>query len=515
VHPVSCRLSILCLALGLESCSTPAPPVSPETTPRPNLLFVLADDHSVEAVSCYGGRLAGLARTPHLDALAAEGMRFEDALCSNSICVPSRASLLTGQYSHVNGVTSLPHALDPEVRHVGHALQAAGYVTALIGKWHLKSEPAGFDHWEILPGQGRYHDPVFLRKGVAGRTTYPGFSTDVVTDLALDWLEERDRTKPFCLFTQFKNCHEPWDHAARHAGLYADGDVPEPASIAEDQSHRSPGSRGYGFTLDTMAGRFEAPDCPTGRLETEGLSSGERRSATHAKLVQIYLRCVAAIDENVGRLVAALRAQGVLDDTVVVYTSDQGYFLGEHGYIDKRWMYEESLRVPLLVRYPREVVPGSVSDELVVDVDLPATLLDFAGVPLPASMQGASLRPLLAGHVPADWRTAAYYHYWAHGTRPAHYGVRTKRHKLIFFHGTPVAGRAEAGAEPTRTGWELYDLERDPYELENCVGDPSKTAVVHELVRELDRLKAELGDDDADHPAIAAARAATPLPGAR
>jgi arylsulfatase A-like enzyme len=498
----------LVAALTLTSCTTSS--ATDSATPRrPNILFIMSDDHSTSAVGCYDSWLSEHARTPAIDALAAEGMRFDAALCTNSICVPSRASILTGLYSHVTGITSLNHSLDPDTRNVAQLMQAGGYHTALMGKWHLKQDPSGFDDWTILPGQGRYHDPMLRSQGESETRQYDGFSTDIITDLSLDWLRQRDSSRPFLLMTHFKNCHEPWNYADRHAELYTDQPLPEPPSLFEDKQHRSPGSRDYGLTIETMAGRMEGPNHSTVLLDTTGLDADDRKRAAAQLLAADYLRCVASIDENVERLVDELRRQGILDETLVIYTSDQGYFLGEHNYIDKRWMYEESLRMPLVMRYPPEIAPGSVSDELVLNVDFAELFLDYAGLPVPDDMQGVSFRPLLRGEVPDDWRESMYYHYWQHGTRPAHYGVRTGRYKLIFFHGVPIAGRADKGAAATLSGWELYDLELDPHELRNVYDDPGYAEVVAELTLELDRLKQQLGDRDADHPAIAAARAGT------
>ncbi len=490
-------------SLVLAACAAMAEREEPK---RPNILFILSDDHATNALGCYPSRLSELAPTPNLDRLAAEGARLTSCFCTNSICVPSRATILTGQYSHVNGVYSLNHSLDPKRENVAKMLQAAGYQTALIGKWHLKKDPSGFDYWNVLPGQGRYHDPVLREIGAEEPRTHEGFSTDVITDLSLAWLERRDPSKPFCLMTQFKNCHEPWEYALRHADLFADVEIPEPASLWEDKSHRSDGSREYGFTVETMAGRLEKKGHGHGRLDTEGMTPEERKKAAYQKFLKDYLKSVAGIDENVGRLLAYLEEAGLAEDTVVIYTTDQGYFLGEHDYIDKRWMYEESLRMPFLARYPAEIEAGTVCDDIVTNVDFAETFLDYAGLTTPDDMQGRSFRANLAGNTPRDWPTSMYYHYWQHTTRPAHYGVRTKRYKLIFFHGVPIPGKAEAKAKPTKPGWELYDLEEDPLELRNAYDDPEYAVIVRELKRELLRLKRELGDGDAVHPELEAVR---------
>ena len=467
---------------------------------RPNILYIMADDHAATAIGCYGSRLAHVVRTPNIDRIATEGVRLDNVFCTNSICVPSRATILTGQYSHVNGVYTLGEGLAPERRNVAKLLQKAGYQTALVGKWHLKQEPAGFDYWNVLPGQGRYHDPVMTEKG-AEKKTHQGFSTDVITDLSLEWLERRDKTQPFCLMTHFKNCHGPWHFAKRHASLYENVEIPEPESLWEDKSHRSEGSREYGFTMDLQARRMSAENYPTGRLEVEGLDRAARVKAAYQKYLKDYLRCVAALDENVGRLLAWLDRNGLAQNTLVIYTSDQGMFLGEHNYIDKRWIYEESMRMPFLARYPREIRPGGTNDALIANADFAPLFLDYAGAAAPGDMQGRSFRSILGGKTPTDWRRSVYYRYWSHGPRPAHYGVRTKRHKLIFFYGLPLDKNGPK-SRPTKPGWELYDLEKDPKELRNVYGDPAYADVVKELRAELLRLKKELGDTDERYPEL-------------
>ncbi|MBL7152092.1 MAG: sulfatase [Phycisphaerae bacterium] len=488
---------------------------------RPNILFIMADDHAVNAISCYGSRLRRIAKTPNIDRIAAEGARLLNCFCTNSICVPSRATILTGQYSHVNGVYTLADKLDPERQNVAKLLQAAGYQTALLGKWHLKTDPTGFDHWNILPGQGRYHNPVMREKPLEedndkeedrnegnkpekekkpGTKTHEGFSTDVITDLSLDWLKKRDKDKPFFLMTHFKNSHGPWHFAERHADLYKDVEIPEPESLWEDLKHRSPGSKEYGYTISGIQlERMQKENYPTGPLDTTDMDQRQKTKATYQKYLKDYLRCVAAIDENVGKLLDFLREEKLEENTVVIYTSDQGLFLGEHGYIDKRWMFEESLKMPFLIRYPGEIRPGTVSDDIIINADFAPTFLDYARARIPSDMQGRSLRPNLQGQTPDDWRTSMYYRYWQHCSRPAHYGIRTKRYKLIFFYGL---GLDMKGAEkkPTKPGVELYDLMRDPFELNNVYDHPAYANVVKRLKTQLKDKKAELGDTDEKYP---------------
>lgn len=483
------------LALGGNALARAA------TRRRPNILYIMSDDHAANAISCYGSRLSRVARTPNIDRIAAEGVRLQECFCTNSICTPSRATILTGQYSHVNGVYTLADRLDPTRQNVAKLLQRAGYQTAIIGKWHLKTDPSGFDYWQVLPGQGRYHDPRFYEIHGDGKRfkAYKGFSTDLITDFSLDWLKQRNVEKPFFLMCHFKNCHAPWDYAQRHAELYRDVEIPEPASLWEDKSHRSPGSREYGFTIETNVERMSRKNYPTGPLDTSGMNSEQRRKAGYQKYLKDYLRCVAAIDENVGRLLEYLDKEGLTENTVVMYTSDQGLFLGEHDYIDKRWMFEEALQMPFLARYPGEIKPGSVNDDIIINADFAPTFLDFAGRPTPADMQGRSFRTNLAGKTPTDWRSAMYYRYWQHTTRPAHYGIRTKRYKLIFFYGLPLDAKG-ADKVPTQPGLELYDLEKDPKELKNVYNDPAYATVVKKLKAQLLHLKQELGDTDEKYP---------------
>jgi arylsulfatase A-like enzyme len=485
------------------------------TTGRPNILFVMADDHTSQAFQSYGSRLANLAPTDNINRLAQEGARLSNCFCTNSVCTPSRASILTGQYSHENDVYTLGGDLDPDRETVAHHLNEAGYRTGVIGKWHLGTEPAGFDYYSVLPGQGRYVDPLLKESGEEwkhrheGGTEYEGFSTDVITDLSIEWMkDQRESGQPFCMMTHFKASHEPFSYPERHADLFTDTTLPEPPSLWEDLSHRSPGSREYGFTIDTMARRLPQeshggwePDVPL-----DEMSERERKRHGYQQFVARYLRSVATLDENVGRLLDYLDEAGLAEDTIVVYTSDQGYFLGEHDYIDKRWMFEESIRMPFLIRYPREIDPGTVLDDIVLNIDFAPTFLDVAGIEPPEYMQGRSFRPNLGGETPDDWREAMYYRYWNHGgrsRRPAHYGIRTQRYKLVFYYGL---GLDKDPGEPTEPGIELYDLERDPHEMDNVYDDPAYEEVATRLKDELLAKKRQLGDTDEEYPELVARR---------
>lgn len=478
---------------------------------QPNVLFIFSDDHATQSIGSYASdpsiptvdsRLAGTARSRNIDRLAEEGARLDNCFCTNAICVPSRASVLTGQYSHRSGAYTLGDALDPGRPHVAKELQEAGYATGLIGKWHLKEDPTGFDYWLRLPGQGRYFDPRMKAKGDDEYRTYEGFCSDVITEQSIDWMRDQaDRDGPFGLMTHFKSCHEPFGYPPRNEELFDDIAVPEPPSLWEDKSHRSPGSRTYGLSIETMARRLLAENHggwdPPQPLEE--MTDRQVRRHAYQRFVKRYLRSAAAIDQGIGQLLDYLDAAGLAENTVVIYSSDQGYFLGEHNYIDKRWMYEESLRMPFMIRYPDVIQPGTTVDDLALNVDFAPTLLDLAGVEAPSYMQGSSFLPQLRGKEAPGWRDGAYYRYYQHtanGNRPAHYGLRTHRYKLIFFYGLPLGhGNLE---KPTMPGMELYDLQKDPQEMDNVYEDPAYRDVARRLEQALLEKKEEVGDIDED-----------------
>lgn len=473
---------------------------------RPNILFVFSDDHAVHAIGAYGSRIN---RTPNIDRLAREGMVFRNCFVTNSICAPSRAVILTGKHSHLNGVLTNAHPLDPHQRTFVHLLREAGYQTAVIGKWHLQTDPIMFDYWRVLIGQGPYYNPRF--RTPQGIITMEGYTTDVITDLVLDWLENhRDKSKPFFLGYHHKAPHREWLPGPGQLGLYRGEMIPEPTTLFDDYAGRTSAAAKTTMTiarhLSDLDLKFTLPKNLTDsqrqmieeayREENEAFRLANLQGEDlirwkYQRYIQDYLRCVAGIDENLGRVLDYLDRSGLAENTVVIYSSDQGFFLGDHGWYDKRWMYEESLRMPLIVRWPGVVKPGSVNWDLVQNLDFAPTFLEIAGVEVPADMQGRSLVPLLRGERPGDWRRSIYYRYYEY---PAvhdvqrHEGVRTERYKLIHYY---LIGE-----------WELFDLEKDPDELRSVYDDPAYASVKAELKAELERLRSHYGVDRAEEPPV-------------
>ena len=467
---------------------------------QPNIIFIMSDDHASHAISAYGSRIN---QTPQIDRLAQEGMRFNNCFCTNAICTPSRATILSGTYNHINGVTTLSTPMDNRLLTFPKLLQEAGYQTAMIGKWHLGQgevhQPTGFDYWNVLPGQGLYHNPEMIEMGE--RKVFPGYVTDLITDMSLDWLRNRDPDQPFLLMCHHKAPHRPWEPDDKHATMYEDFDIPEPPTFHDDYQNRAAAAAEAKMRVDRDMTLTDLK-VPT----PEGLTPAEEKQWKYQRYIKDYLRCVASIDDNVGRLLNFLDAEGLTDDTIVIYTADQGFFLGDHGWYDKRFMYEESLRMPFLIRYPREIEPGSISDDMILNVDFPLTFLDCAGMAAPAAMQGASFRPLLNGELPASWQTSMYYRYWmhlAHHNVYAHYGIRTLTHKLIFYYAEAL-DQLGAIDDPREPEWELFDLQKDPHELNNVYHDPAYQEIVTALKAELRQRQTAVGDQpyihEDDHP---------------
>jgi len=450
---------------------------------RPNILYIMSDDHASHAMTCYGSRIN---ETPHMDRIAEGGVRLDNCFCTNSICTPSRASILTGKYSHLNGVLTLGHQMDGRQMTFPKLLQQEGYQTCIIGKWHLGHggihDPTGFDYWNVLPGQGLYHNPVMHDMGE--ETVFEGYVTDLITDFSLEWLERRDRDRPFCLLTHHKAPHRRWEPDDKHADMYEDIELPEPETFDDDHSGHAEAARACEMSVE----HHLTPEDLKHREPPTGLSPAELKSWKYQCYIKDYLRCVASVDDNVGRMLDYLDEQGLTEDTVVVYTSDQGFFLGDHGWYDKRFMYEESLRMPFVVQYPSEIPAGTTNDDIILNTDFAATFLDYAGIETPREMQSDSFRANLRAETPDDWRSAMYYRYFMHCAGGhhvyAHYGVRTRRYKLIFYY----------EEEPGPQEWELFDLEEDPYEMCSVYDEPDYADVVEELKVELARLRSEVGD---------------------
>jgi arylsulfatase A-like enzyme len=512
------RLAIVLWLLGFAFDSRQTARAAEPAASRPNILFVFADDHATSAVSAYGSKIN---RTPNIDRLAREGMRFDNCFCTNSICGPSRAVILTGKHSHLNGMRkNETDKFDGSQQTFPKLMQKAGYQTAIVGKWHLVSEPTGFDHWMILPGQGVYYNPDFLTP--IGRVRKEGYVTDIITDEVLGWLQnKRDASKPFVMMYQHKAPHRDWCPGPEQLALYRGEKIPEPPTLFDDYANRSKAARMQTMSIAknlNLCGDLKVPPeiaagydnaAPNAwRNRNNRMSEKQRQqweeayAAEHAafakeqpkgddlvrwkyqRYIKDYLRVIASVDENLGRVLDYLDKSGLAKNTVVIYSSDQGFFLGEHGWFDKRFMYEESLRMPFVVRWPEHVRPGSTDTHLVQNLDFAQTFLDLAGIEAPADMQGSSLAPLFKGESPADWRKSIYYHFYESDgphTVPKHYGVRNERYKLIHFYEIDE--------------WELFDLKEDPQEMRNVYGQESYKTVVEEMKEELTRLRKQYDDN--------------------
>ena len=488
---------------------------------RPNVLFIMSDDHTAQAVGAYAKVLKPLNPTPTLDKLAAEGMTFENVFCSNSICTPSRASIITGQYSHVNGVTDLTGRIVPAKQTLPILFRKAGYQTAMIGKWHLKTEP-NFDYYKVLPGQGKYFDTEFRVQGEKqwpkNVVTHKGeHSSDAITDSTLNWFKTKcDKSKPFFVCHQFKAPHDYFENAPRYQNYLADVEIPEPATLYDvPDSFGSIATRGYQDELLSHIGtsvgsrnprRSYAVDLkqrfpeelPTD-YDVAKLSERETTHLAYQAYLRKYLRCVKGVDDNLKRLFDYLKAEGLYDNTVIIYTGDQGFWLGENDYQDKRWAYDPSMRMPFIVRYPKTIKAGTRSDAIVENVDYPALMLDFAGISAPESMQGLSFKRICeTGREPKGWKQAAYYRYWmhmAHHDNPGVMAIRTKTHKLVYYYGCNYDGGYQ-----TPPGWELYDLKKDSAELNNVYDDPLYINERERLKKQLANLRKIVGDDGSHYP---------------
>ncbi|MFN0134730.1 MAG: sulfatase [Phycisphaerae bacterium] len=471
---------------------------------KPNILFIFTDDHALQAISAYGSRIN---QTPHIDSIATAGVRFDNCFVGNSICGPSRATVLTGKYSHANGVYHNRNKLNADQPLVTRMLQEAGYATAIIGKWHLQIDPPGFDYSEVLIDQGTYYNSPMIRNGK--QVEYTGYTTNVITDRVLDWLETgRDKGKPFFLMYQHKTPHRPFDPAPEHFHMFENMTIPEPPLLFEDDSLRGTAARQSDMLIRETMDERDLKLIPPRELNEEQLAKwnafyGARNARfrelgltgealvrwKYQQFIKDYLRCVAALDDNVGRALRYLDESGLAKNTVVIYVSDQGFYLGEHGWFDKRWMYEHSLRTPLMIRWPGVAKAGTFCDAIVSNLDFAPTFLEIAGAATPADMHGRSLVPILKGEKPTDWRTSFYYHYYEfpawHFVRK-HYGVTDTRFKLIHFYEKDV------------NEWELYDLKFDPFELTNLYKNPTYAGVKDKMFAELQCLRKQLAVPEID-----------------
>lgn len=488
---------------------------------RPNIVFIFSDDHAQAAISAYGSHLKNAAPTPNIDRIADEGAIFERSYCANSICGPSRACILTGKHSHKNGFTDNEACVfDGDQPTFPKYLQKAGYQTALIGKWHLVSQPQGFDYWEVFPGQGFYTNPDFIQ--MDGSTKHmEGYCTDLVTDKALHWLKNgRDQGKPFLLMCQNKAPHRNWIPAQRHYDLFKDVEIPEPDTLFDNYEGRSPAVARQKMTIAkdfTWGHDMLLHGKPADPRFLGGMENGEYQRMTpeqkeafdkayakeneklmadlaagkmddtavirwkYQRYIKNYLRCIKAVDENVGRVLDYLDQSGLTENTIVIYSADQGFYLGEHGWYDKRWIFEESLSMPFLIRWPGVVKKGVRAKALIQNIDYAPTFLQMAGLTIPGDMQGRSLLPVLKdqGKAPADWRTGIYYAYYGENTHsvPMHDGVRTDRYKIFFL--------------PNSQEWQLFDMEKDPKELKSVHADPAYQTILADMKRRYHALRQE------------------------
>ncbi len=485
---------------------------------RPNILFLFSDDHALNAISAYGGRLADVAPTPSIDRLAEEGAIFENSFVANSICGPSRACILTGKHSHKNGfMTNRSGPFDGSQWTSAKALREAGYTTAVVGKWHLKSNPTGFDFWEVFPGQGSYYNPVLLKMD-GGKEKVTGYATDIVTDKAIEWLDGRDKDKPFFLMCQHKAPHRTFAPALRHLDAFDGVTIPEPGNLFDDYATRSTtlpknemeidrhfdwaydakvrkderdgatlpapdryGTPEYNRMTDAQKQKWNAHFGPENKTFIADFKAGKLSDRDivrwkYQRYLKNYLATVKAVDESVGRMLDYLDENGLAENTIVIYSSDQGFYLGEHGWYDKRWMFEESFKMPFVIRWPGVIAPGSRPRELIQNIDYAPTFVEIAGATTPPDVQGRSLVPVLKGNT-GDWRKSVYYAYYEEGEHrvPRHFGVRTKSHKLIHF--------------PRTDEWNMFDLVRDPNEMKNVYGNPEYASLRKTLTDEYHRLR--------------------------
>ncbi|GAB1857552.1 sulfatase [Flavobacteriaceae bacterium MHTCC 0001] len=511
----------------------------------------MADDHTTQGFGIYGSRLASLNPTPTLDKIANEGVIFDNCFVNNSICVPSRAAIITGQRAQTNGVLDLEGHIAPEKQYLSKEMKALGYQTAIVGKWHLHEEPAAFDFYQVLPGQGKYLNPTFRIRGdkpwPQNTVKTEGHSSDKITDISLDWLKnKRDPNKPFFLMHHFKAPHDDFENAKRYDSYLEDTFIPEPESMYNNANNGSIATRGKNDSLTRIIGssishrniiRNQAMnlyrdstiyknyrnqnDIKPNEYEKwqPNEEDNKHTSVVYQEYLKRYLRCVKGVDDNVKRLIDYLKAENLLENTIIIYTGDQGFMLGEHDYIDKRWMYDESMRMPFFVRYPEGIKSGIRTDAIINNTDFAPTMIELAGGTTPEYMQGKSFKTILeTGQEPENWQKATYYRYWMHlahrHQNPAHFGIRTKDYKLIFFYGKYWADTDNPDAEwnkkswgndftnHTPVAWEFYDLTKDPEEMNNAYGEEKYKDIISDLKTQLIKLREDLNETDKNYPHI-------------
>ena len=468
---------------------------------RPNIIFILSDDHTTNAISAYGGIYKDIAPTPNIDRIANEGAILKNTFATNSICGPSRASILTGTYSHVNGYYKnyKGGVFDNTQWTFPQELQKSGYNTALVGKWHLASEPIGFDYYKyhISRGQqGFYWDPIYNDNGKEIKEI--GYATNLTTDFALDWLDKRDSNEPFCLLLQYKAPHREWSPDEKYTDLWENEELPYPSTFNDDYSTRELTAGNTEMTMDFFCRedmKLTPPDSLNEKEKRKWLSFGfkrdeiveldkkvtpeENKKLRFQTYIKDYLATIKSVDDNIGRVLQYLKDSDLEDNTIIIYASDQGFFIGEHGWFDKRFMYEESIRMPFVIKYPGIIKPKTVNDDIITNIDFAPTILEMANVESPNSIQGKSFFKNLVRKKSKDWRQSMYYHYYEypfyHHVQP-HYGIRNERYKLIhFYYDIDV--------------WELYDLKNDPNELNNIISSKEHKKLIHKLKNELYELK--------------------------
>jgi arylsulfatase A-like enzyme len=503
--------------LGLSSFLNPMAKAQDVQLQHPNIIYIMADDHAYQAISAYGGPLKDLAPTPNIDRIARDGIRFDRCLVTNSISGPCRAVILTGKYSHLNGFIKNEGQgpFDGSQQTFPKLLQKAGYQTAMIGKWHLGSDPTGFNYWDILPGQGNYYNPDFITP--EGRHREQGYVTELITEKCINWLKKaKSSGKPFMLMMHHKAPHREWQPGPNELGIYKDVIFPEPETLFDDYANRGTAEKTQDMTIAKtmrieedlklykdkskmrntgltrmdsvqMAAWNAAYDPLIEKFYASDLTGDDLVRYKYQRYMQDYLACIAAVDKSVGEVLDFLKENGLDKNTIVIYSSDQGFYLGEHGWFDKRWMFEQSYRTPLLIKWPGVTRPGTVNNDMVSNIDLAETFLEIAGVDVPSDMQGRSMVPILKGKTPGNWRKEHYYHYYEYpGSHMVkrHYGMSNERYKLIHYY-------------YDIDEWELYDRVTDPLELRNVYNDPAYSSIKKQLHKRLTKLIIKFGDTEA------------------